>query len=144
MPGTKYDQGKPPLALLSKIALLEVGRVLAHGAEKYAADNWRGGLGHRRLISAALRHILAWNEGEDLDEETGLSHLAHAMCCLMFAIEEHALRPEYDDRWYHHDAQASPERDFDTGGSYDSATDADVYPGEFQLRLFSDDHNSYL
>lgn len=97
--GVKQDAEKPPLALLSTFALLETGKVLQYGAAKYGPDNWRKGLAWRRLTSAALRHILAFNEGEDLDPETSLSHLAHAMCMIMFVLESTQTHPELDDRW---------------------------------------------
>lgn len=97
--GVKYDQAKEPIALLSRVWLLGVAKVMGFGAKKYAAHNWRGGIERSRLISAALRHILAYNEGEDTDPETGLSHLDHASCCLMFARELHETRPDLDDRF---------------------------------------------
>lgn len=99
--GLKYDQTKEPLSLLSRTWLLGVASVMAFGARKYAAHNWRNGIERSRLISAALRHILAYNEGEDKDPETGLSHLDHASCCLMFARETHETHPELDDRFKH-------------------------------------------
>ncbi len=97
--GLKYDQDKEPIALLSRTWLLGVSRVMGFGAKKYAAHNWRYGIERSRILSAALRHILAYNEGEDLDPETGLSHLDHASCCLMFAREMHDTHPELDDRY---------------------------------------------
>lgn len=97
--GVKHDEGKEPLDLLSRIWLLGTARVLAFGARKYARQNWRGGIQRSRLIAAALRHLLAYNEGEDLDPESGLNHLDHASCCLMFAREMHETRPDLDDRW---------------------------------------------
>lgn len=95
----KHDQGKPPLHLLSTTALTEVAKVLEFGANKYAAHNWRDGFVWSRPTAAALRHILAWNDGEDLDPESGQSHLAHAMCCLMFLLEFEKTHPELDDRY---------------------------------------------
>lgn len=97
--GVKHDQSKEPLSLLSRVWLLGVASVMAFGARKYDTHNWRGGIKRSRLISAALRHIFAYNEGEDLDSETGLSHLDHASCCLMFARELHETRPDLDDRY---------------------------------------------
>jgi ribosomal protein L32 len=41
----------------------------------------------RRYFDAAQRHIWAWKAGEETDSETGASHLAHAICCLMFIME---------------------------------------------------------
>lgn len=49
-------------------------------------NNWRKGMRWSRLADAALRHLLKWASGSRVDEETGLSHLAHAMCCLMFLL----------------------------------------------------------
>ncbi len=97
--GIKHDEGKEPLSLLSRIWLLGVAKVMGFGAKKYAAHNWRNGIARSRLISAALRHIIAYNEGEDNDPETGLSHLDHASCCLMFARESHETHPNLDDRY---------------------------------------------
>ena len=90
--GKKYDSGKPKLYLLPPKSINEVGKVLTFGAEKYDPHNWRkvDDL-HNRYSSAALRHIFAHIDGEDADEETGLSHLAHAICCLMFKLEDELI-----------------------------------------------------
>ena len=97
--GLKYDGDKPSLALIPSEALLEIAKVLDFGAGKYTADNWRRGFKYRRVISAAMRHILAWNSGEDVDAETGLSHLAHAACCLSFLITFEKTGTGVDDRF---------------------------------------------
>jgi len=98
--GTKNDQGKIRLELLSTKWLCGVGEVLTFGAKKYAPHNWRSGIEASRLIGAALRHISAWNDGEDNDPETNLSHLSHASCCLMFLSELYQTMPEkVDDRY---------------------------------------------
>ncbi len=100
--GVKYDGEKPMLSLIPASLLIETGKVLTYGANKYAAHNWREGINQSRLISAALRHIIAFNEGEDNDSESGLHHLAHAICELSFALEQ-SLNPvrydAYDDRY---------------------------------------------
>ena len=90
--GRKYDYEKPQLYLLPPKSLYEVGKVLTFGAEKYDPHNSRkvDDL-QNRYSSAAMRHILAHIDGEDLDEETGLSHLAHAICCLMFKLEDELI-----------------------------------------------------
>ena len=96
--GTKHDAGKPPISLISSKAILEEAKVMAYGEKKYGRDNWRKGFAYSRLLDAALRHILSYNDGEDLDSETGISHLAHARCCLGFLIEQEVTHPELDDR----------------------------------------------
>lgn len=96
--GVKFDAGKPQLSMIPTSALHEVARVMTFGAEKYGRNNWRAGMDWTRLIDASLRHITAFNEGQNLDEETGLQHLAHAVCCLNFLIEYSKTHPEFDDR----------------------------------------------
>ena len=85
--GTKYDNGKSRLDLLPVLALEEVANVLAVGAKKYGSNNWREGMAWTRVLAAMLRHTFAWMRGEDNDEETGLSHMAHAVCCGLFLLE---------------------------------------------------------
>ena len=96
--GIKYDVDKPDMSLLSPYAMYELAKVLSYGKVKYAAHNWRKGIERSRLISAALRHIFSYLAGQDKDPETGLSHLSHATCCLMFATELHVTMPDTDDR----------------------------------------------
>lgn len=95
----KYDSDKPDMSLLSGYSMYEVAKVLTFGKAKYAAHNWRKGISSSRLLAAALRHMFSYLAGEDLDPETGLSHISHAMCCCMFIIELHHTMPESDDRY---------------------------------------------
>lgn len=97
--GVKHDQEKPDMSLLSPIALTEVAKVMTFGKQKYSAHNWRGGIAYSRLLAAALRHTLSFMGGEDKDPETGLSHAAHAICCLMFLVEFTVTKPDLDDRY---------------------------------------------
>lgn len=97
--GIKHDQDKPDMSLLSSIALTEVAKVMTFGKKKYAAHNWRGGFLWSRPLAAAIRHIFSFLGGENNDPETGLSHLAHAICCLMFVLEFVFTKPELDDRY---------------------------------------------
>ncbi len=97
--GLKYDQGKPPMSLLATGWLQGVANALGFGAKKYGPYNWRNGIEQSRLIDAAMRHITAYNNGEDVDPESGLSHLYHASCNLMFASELLKSHPELDDRY---------------------------------------------
>lgn len=97
--GVKHDQGKVPLHLLPTEALREVAKVLAFGAQKYDPWNWKKGMDWSRLHGAALRHLFAWAEGEEGDPETGLSHLAHAACCVLFLLTYEVLDLGTDDRW---------------------------------------------
>jgi len=67
---------------------MEVSRVLTIGAEKYDEENWRKLENlQNRYTGAALRHLFAHMDEERLDPETNLSHIAHAVCCLLFKLE---------------------------------------------------------
>jgi hypothetical protein len=88
--GIKHDQDKPRFDLIPPRAEEMLARVLTFGANKYAPGNWQHVPdAENRYIAAALRHINAQRIGEHSDPETGLPHLAHAMCCLAFVIELH-------------------------------------------------------
>lgn len=80
----KYDSGKPDLSMIPYEFLEEVALVLMHGEKTYGRDNWTIGSNWNRAFSAAGRHMFKWWAGEDRDPESGLSHLAHAACNLMF------------------------------------------------------------
>lgn len=97
--GVKFDADKAPMALLDNEFLVGVAGVLGFGANKYAAHNWRSGLSYSRLISAAYRHLGAINDGQDIDEESGLSHAYHLGCCVMFLASMMNHRPDMDDRY---------------------------------------------
>lgn len=85
--GLKTDTGKPRWSLVPYDALLEIVKVLTFGATKYADNNWQHVDNHEdRYFSAMLRHLTAWKNGQRTDDETGLSHLAHAGCCLLFLL----------------------------------------------------------
>lgn len=95
----KFDTDKLPLHLLSTEAMNQTAAVLKFGAQKYAEHNWRKGFAWSRPLSAAMRHLTAFNAGEDTDPESGLSHLAHAACCIMFLLEFEKTHPHLDDRY---------------------------------------------
>lgn len=96
--GVKYDQEKTRLDLISPIAIEELGKVLTFGARKYSARNWEHGISWTRCIGALLRHTFAYLRGETKDPETGLSHMAHALCEAMFLVHFESTKPEFDDR----------------------------------------------
>jgi hypothetical protein len=82
----KHDSGKPDWSLVPFEALEGMVKVLEFGAKKYDAYNFAEGKGldYNRLISASIRHITSFSRGEDDDVESGLSHISHAACNLLF------------------------------------------------------------
>lgn len=96
--GRKDDQEKIRLELVPPDALLEIGKVLTFGAQKYAPRNWERGMSWSRILGAILRHTMAIMRGEDRDPETGLLHSAHLGCCAMFLISFQLRKIGEDDR----------------------------------------------
>lgn len=85
--GVKYDDGKARWELIPFRAMRDVVDVLTYGSRKYADDNWKiVPDARKRYVSAAFRHLTDWAGGEKKDSETGKSHLAHAICCLLFLL----------------------------------------------------------
>jgi hypothetical protein len=82
----KHDDGKPDWSLVPFESLEGMVKVLEFGAKKYDNWNWttNGGFPYMRVMRSCLRHLFAWSRGEDLDPESGLSHIHHAMCNLLF------------------------------------------------------------
>jgi hypothetical protein len=78
----KHDQEKIRLDLVPVSAVLAMGRAFTYGAKKYAPDNWRKCDDPNRYYAAALRHLMAWRNGEVADRESKLSHLDHALASL--------------------------------------------------------------
>ena len=85
-PGKKYDEGKTRVDLLPVGALQAVAQVLTFGANKYGSNNWQNVRPLSRYYGAAIRHLYARARGEKTDPESGLPHLAHAACCVLFLL----------------------------------------------------------
>lgn len=110
--GKKDAQGadftvKRPYNLIALSMLKLASVVLGFGASKYDAHNWRRGMAWSDVFRALQEHLWAFWEGEDYDPESGLPHLGHAACCLMFLCE-YWLCERYrklDDRYSYPDFQ---------------------------------------
>lgn len=96
--GVKLDQGKARWDLLPCDALDAVAEVLTFGANKYAARNWELGMDWGRLQGALMRHVSAWAQGRDIDEESGKRHLAHAATCALMLLALTQRGDGTDDR----------------------------------------------
>lgn len=96
----KKDAGKPPMELISPIAMEQLALVLGFGAKKYSPNGWRKTPLHfTRILAAILRHTFARLRGEIYDPETGLPHTAHIMCEGMFLCELEITNPMLDDTY---------------------------------------------
>jgi len=91
--------GKAPISQLDVEMLRQVALVMEFGEAKYDRGNWRKGIPFNRCLDSALRHVLSFKEGETLDHESNLPHLAHACANLMFLLRYEAdNRVDLDDR----------------------------------------------
>jgi len=82
--GKKYDQEKPRWDLLPLNTVEDIVKVMTFGAKKYGDNNWKQVKPKQRFFAAALRHLTAYQSGEIIDKESGLPHLAHALCSILF------------------------------------------------------------
>ena len=83
--GVKHDEGKNRLDLIEPEFIDGICEVLTFGAKEYGENSWQNvENGENRYYAAAMRHLLAYRKGEKKDAESGLSHLYHVACNMMF------------------------------------------------------------
>lgn len=88
----KADKGKLELSLVNPQLVKAVAEVRMYGTEKYGdSENWRK-VEPKRYVDALYRHLLAYIEGNEVDEESGLSHLAHMACNISFLLNKKYLK----------------------------------------------------
>ena len=97
--GVKFDHGKRRVDLVPTEAINALADVLTAGAVKYGEHNWRHGMDWSRVYGAAQRHMLAFWGGDDIDDESGMPHLWHALTNISFLVSYQALSVGRDDRW---------------------------------------------
>lgn len=96
--GARYNQGKADLSLIPIATLEDEARVWMYGEAKYKRFNWMKGMPWSVPLACAMRHLAAWQSGEDLDPESGQPHLAHVMCNIRMLTLYTKTYPEGDDR----------------------------------------------
>lgn len=96
--GARYNGGKPKFSLIPLCTLEDEARVWEYGMRKYAAWNWAKGMDWSIPYECALRHLSAWQRGEEIDAESGQKHLAHVMANVRMLLLYSETYPEGDDR----------------------------------------------
>ena len=94
----KYDGQKPRLDLIPQEAMVAMGDMFRHGAEKYEDRNWERGMKWGRMYGSLQRHLTSWWGGDEIDEESGRSHLNHAITCLAMLVAYEQRKIGQDDR----------------------------------------------
>lgn len=98
-PKDAIGSAKTPLHLIPASAAIELAEALRLGAEKYTPANWaKSPVRSSVYVSAAMRHIFQWQDGHDKDDESGRTHLAHAMACMAIMIDAASRGTLIDDR----------------------------------------------
>lgn len=95
----KNDESKLPLGLIPKEALDGLARGLQFGAKKHGKYSWAEGKDWSDSYNAAMRHLTAWNAGQNIDPDSGLSHLDLAICRIAFLLAYETRGIGNDDRY---------------------------------------------
>jgi hypothetical protein len=142
---------KAPMSTVSAPVMAEVGVAMLEGALKYGRHNYRA-VGVRASVyyDATMRHLMDWWEGQDIDPDSGMSHITKAITSLVvlrdsmiqgnwsddrpphspeFYAELNqkvaALREKYSDRTPTHYTQAHLTEQFGQQNTLDYRTDAE-------------------
>ncbi len=98
-PKTRFGMAKPGIADVPPVALIHLGLAMRDGARKYGRANYRE---HPVTASvyyeAATRHLMAWWDGEENAEDSGVHHLGHVMACCAILLDTQAQKTLNDDR----------------------------------------------
>lgn len=93
--GTK----KVSLNLVPASSLIYQALAMEDGAKKYGPYNWRSNKVIASIyIAAAMRHLQAWHDGEEVAEDSQKPHLAHALACLGIIVDAKETGNLVDDR----------------------------------------------
>jgi len=81
--GLKFDINKPMWNLLPLEPIYWVVKIMTYGAKKYAPNNWKK-VNKERYEAAMWRHWYAYKQGEIIDKESKMPHLAHFLTNCFF------------------------------------------------------------
>jgi hypothetical protein len=88
---------KAPMSTVSCAVLVEVGVAMLEGAAKYGRHNYRAiGVSASVYYDATMRHLMGWWEGEDLDPDSGLSHVTKAIASLV-VLRDAMIQGKFSD-----------------------------------------------
>jgi len=96
--GIKHDSEKPDLSLVPRALLEEAAFAFMHGAKKYGRYNYLKGLDSNRLVSAAMRHLAAYADGEEHDAD-GFHHLGGVAASIGMLLDLRAKQKLADTRY---------------------------------------------
>jgi hypothetical protein len=90
---------KAPFHCVSARVMLELGLAMMEGGRKYGTHNYRA-MGVRGSVyyDATMRHMMAWWEGQDIDPDSGVSHIVKAIAGLVVMRDSMLMKNFEDDR----------------------------------------------
>jgi hypothetical protein len=98
-PKTVQGLKKPSMSCVPPISLLHLSRAMMDGEKKYGRMNWRKHtVSSSVYYDAAMRHLLAWFDGETCASDSGVHHLGHVMACCAILLDGESLAVLNDDR----------------------------------------------
>jgi Domain of unknown function (DUF5664) len=98
-PKDRLGLKKVPLHLIPGPSLIYQALAMKDGAKKYQPFNWRSNKVVASIyISAAMRHLLSWFDGEEVASDSGVPHLGHALACLGILVDAKETGNLVDDR----------------------------------------------
>lgn len=90
---------KAPLSTVPMNVVAELGVAMLEGSAKYGRHNYRAvGVRTSVYFDAAMRHLVAFWEGEDIDPDSGMSHVVKAIATLVVLRDSQARGNWVDDR----------------------------------------------
>lgn len=75
--GGQKGKKQTQVGSMDPVALIELARVAGMGADKYAAFNYLRGYDWSLSFNALMRHAMLFWAGEDIDDESNRTHMAH-------------------------------------------------------------------
>jgi len=90
---------KAPMSTVPATVLAEIGVAMLEGASKYGRHNYRAvGVRGSVYYDGVMRHLMAWWEGEDIDPDSGMSHVTKAITSLVVLRDAMMQGKLTDDR----------------------------------------------
>jgi len=98
-PKSRIGIRKPGIRAIPPVALIHLGQGMENGCEKYGLTNWReNSVSAAVYYEAAMRHFMAWWDGEQNAADSGVHHLGHVMACCSIILDAEAQGCLIDDR----------------------------------------------
>lgn len=90
----RFNEGKPELSFIDLDSMMDTADVFSFGAKKYSRDNWKKGQSLTQVLDSMMRHIAGLQRGEFFDPESGLPHIGHIGCNMIFVSDTLRNHPE--------------------------------------------------